>query len=183
MDPTAVPHPTRPPGDRTASALQRLQTSRLRLAGEMLPAAGPGPGGQPARRSRRWARAWRRLRHRVTSSPAASVAMHAVESWWNRHPWRVPAEAAAEQAEQLVVPWVRRHPALAMAGAAVTGAGLVLGRRHLAPLIAARLRGLPGQLVAAGTAVLMQPTVQALLASWLAGRPAAANDEPAAQPP
>lgn len=189
MDPQTLPRaaaaPQPAPTHRTALALRRLQASRLQLGGEMLPASGLDADGAPVRRGRRWARAWRRLQRRISTSPAAAVALHALEGWWKRHPWRVPAEAAAEQAEQVVVPWVRRHPALAMAGAAAAGAGLVLGRRHLAPWVGMHLRGLPGQMLAAGTAVLMHPSVQTLLAGWLARGPEPADDEPpaAAQPP
>ena len=157
--------------DARALALQRLHASRQRLREELLPQddadddAGPATGGRPRRR--RWATRWRRLRRRLVSNPAAAVALHALESWWSRHPWRTTAQALAQHTENVVVPWVRRHPVLAVSAGGVAGAALVLGRRRLQPWIRARVSALPSRLLHAAAGLLMQPAVQALLASWV----------------
>jgi hypothetical protein len=132
-----------PPDDRygadlaQAAALQRLALSRAGLRSVLIapPDADERAGGAAPNRILR--QLWRQLRRAGRTSPAADLALGALQAWWLTRPWRLPLTELRQELQAHLVPQVRRHPWLAVSVAAGAGAALV----YLRPWRWAVLRG------------------------------------------
>lgn len=167
-------------------ALGRLELSRARLRHEMIPP--PPPPDEPGRGPFAWPRRaralWRRLRQRSGRWPVASLAMTALGEWWHHHPWRPAGEMLVDEVKGAALPVIRRHPVVVVALAAGLGAAVVAGRPWRWPVVAARMRPMPGHMGRWALRQLTSPSVQAALLSLLVvlRRPEHPEPEPAPPP-
>jgi hypothetical protein len=64
----------------------------------------------------------------LQASPALSIVVTAVQTWWSHHPMRASGMVAAEAAGALAKPLAQRHPVALVAGAFGVGALLMWSR-------------------------------------------------------
>jgi hypothetical protein len=134
-------------------ALLRMQRSRERLRGALLPAPEDIDPGTAARSSRAWpVQLWRWLA-RTPLAPAVKPAWRAASAWWRQHPWRPTTELVGSAVATELRPAIRQHPVMAIVLGAGLGAALVLARPwrwvpHAAGVSAAWQMALTGALAA-----------------------------------
>ena len=131
-----------------AAAIQRLAASRLRLRRQLLPHADADAGGpqKPFSIPRRLRALWRTLRRGLHGSPVATVALTALQEWWQGHPWRATGELVAEELHATLTPVVRRHPVAAMVLSGAIGLAIVKGKPWRWPFVHRHLQPLPGRI-------------------------------------
>jgi hypothetical protein len=120
-----------------AAALRRLALSRAGLRSVMIAQPEPDEGAAGGTPNRMLRQLWRQLRRAGRASPAADLALGALQAWWLTRPWRLPLAELRQELQANLVPLVRRHPWLAVSVAAGAGAALV----YLRPWRWAVLRG------------------------------------------
>jgi hypothetical protein len=176
VNPAAPANPTKAAHPAQAAALQRLALSRAGLRSLLI--AQPDPddamAGAPPQRLLR--QLWRQLRRAARASPAADLALGALQAWWLTRPWRPALTELRHNMDTSVLPLVRRHPWAAVGVAAGAGAVLVYlrpwrwaGLRNSWPLWRA---GLVAQLVQQAAHWPWEAMLGALFAALASRRPA-----------
>jgi hypothetical protein len=181
-----------PASPAITAALARIDASRQRLRGALIPREADPGTTPPAARGRTLRRLRAALRRGLAQPPLRPLrplldpAWAAMQGWWQHHPWRGTGEALGHALAQALGPVVRRHPVLTVSVAAAAGAGLVAARPwRWQPLATHAQRARREALHASlgwSWRQLSQPSVQmalaAALAAWAGQEAAAAAPAP-----
>ncbi len=178
--------------DAVATALARMQTSRARLRGALLPKSNkpvddgePRAGGAGIKVPDIFKMVWRNVRSQFRSSPSVQEAFQTLQNWWKRQPWEGTFSLVGGELRDVMVPVVRRHPWATVGGAAAIGAAVVLAKPWRWSIVNKQWETLSAEALGSIRNQLFHVPLQMLLASLasLLVMQATTDDEPAAAAP
>ena len=144
------------------AAVDRIETSRLRLLAAMTPATAPSAAARHGPASEAVAR--------FKAMPLVAAVLESVESWWSHHPLRSLANVAGEASGAVAKPIADRHPFALVLTAAAVGAALAWSRPWRLIFRSALFAGVLPQLASRVVATLPLEAWMTLVGSALAPR-------------
>lgn len=152
------------------SAVARVEASRARLRGAMMP-----PQALCNREPDTGLLAWL---ERLKGQPSIAVIIDALQSWWLRHPMRPLVQVASEATNAVVKPIAQHNPVALVVAAGLLGVVFAWSRPWRWALKPAMFAGLMPQLVSRVISNLPLESWLAVFTSTLSGSRQPAEPQP-----
>lgn len=148
--------------------IERIELSRARLRGAMMPPPTPPDGASKSPFGSLW--------RRFETLPVVSLVIDAAHGWWSQHPLHAVAEVAGDAASAISKPLAQRKPLTLVVLAALIGAALASRRPWRWLLKPALFAGVMPQVISRVITNLPLESWTKVLGDPLGGRPATADD-------